>query len=280
MQKFKLNKKFIQTDTGKIFYYINNGIQKKPTIILLHGLSANHSAWLRVADNLLNYGYNCLIPDLRGHGNSDKSKKINNYNLTVFSDDLKQILDQEKINKIILTGYSFGGAVALEFAYRESSMVSNLILISANHANPLYYTKWKIFIPSINAILYLFSFLIIWQKRKKYHYYQPNKSNGYWKSTCMGFRTMPWSVNIWLLLKIAKLDFNKRPPLEKLPSLIIYSKHDPFISSQELSHLKTILPKASFVSSNNFSHFIATHSQDEISTTLINYLKKYENSNF
>lgn len=274
MSNLKLEEKWVNTKTGKIYYYSNCSIQNRTTVVFLHGLASNHTTWLDMAENFFQHGYNCIIPDLRGHGNSDKTKKKNFYKISVLSDDLEYIFRQENVGDIILVGYSFGGAVALEYAYHGSKKISDLILISTNHANPLQFTKWKIFIRPIIWILSLFAGLIFWQKRKTYHYYHPQEATGYWRSVWLGFQTMPWSVNIWLLLEMAKLNFYKRKPLVDLPVLIIYSKHDPFLSEKELNHMAKILPKAKIVASKNNSHFIATKSQNETSYNIINYLKR------
>lgn len=280
MQNFLLKEKSVKTKTGEIFYYANEKFSKKPTIVFLHGLASNHATWSDIALKFDRCGYNCLVLDMRGHGNSDKTKKKNLYKIAVFSNDLKLILEKENINKIILIGYSFGGAVALEFAYKNYEKLSDLILISANHVNPLFYTKWKFLIPIINFFLNLAAFLVLWQKKKVYHYYYPHQATGYWNSVWLGFETMPWSVNIWMLLEMAKLDFYKRGVLSGLSGLIIYSQRDPFLSTGELQHLSKILPKAELIASKNNSHFIATQSQNEAFEIIFNYLKKYENSYF
>jgi len=277
----EIKQKFVETKNkrGKIFYYTNEIKTNKPTIILLHGLSSNHTTWSYIAELLSKNSYNFILPDLRGHGYSDKTKNKNLYKLSIFCSDLKEIIEQEKISKPVLVGYSFGGTIAFEYANHNSEKISDLILISANHANPLHFTKWKFFIPVISFLLALSASLVIKQEKDSYQYYNPHQTNGYWNSVRLGFRTMPWSVNLWMLLMISKINPKKEILLKDLQTLIIYSKNDPFLYKNEIKHYKKILPKAKFVESKNKSHFIATESEEELSNIIIKYLEKYENSN-
>ena len=43
-----LKEKYIETESGKIFYYLDDDFPNKPTAVFLHGLSANHTTWLQV----------------------------------------------------------------------------------------------------------------------------------------------------------------------------------------------------------------------------------------
>lgn len=175
MNNSYLVEKSVQTDNGKIFYYLNKSFADKPIVIFLHGLSSNHTTWLNTIDLLNKNGYNSLAIDLRGHGLSDKTKNKKLYNLSVFSDDLEKIVQTEKINKFILVGYSFGGSIAIDYAIKRSQSLNGLVLISANHINPLEYKGIKFLTPLALGFINLLAFLLLWQKRKKYYYYQLKK---------------------------------------------------------------------------------------------------------
>ena len=138
-----LKEKFIETDKGKIVYWLDNSFPGRPTVIFLHGLSSNHTTWLNAMGVLHSHKYNSLAWDMRGHGSSDKTKKKGLYKLSVFSDDLEKIIKAEKIDNGILVGYSFGGSVAIDQVLKYPDSSRGLILISANHANPLEYNGFR-----------------------------------------------------------------------------------------------------------------------------------------
>ena len=82
------------------------------TLIFLHGLGGNLYAWNKIRDQLHNKNYSTIGIDLRGHGNSERPKKLDDYKLELFADDIHKIIKKEEINKFILVGHCFGGVVS------------------------------------------------------------------------------------------------------------------------------------------------------------------------
>ena len=239
-----LQQKWLQTGNGKICYFFSQEFENRPTAVFIHGLSSNHTTWLAATDALREQKLNYLMPDLRGHGYSDKTKRRNLYKFSVFGDDLKKIIEKEKLSQIILIGYSFGGYIALDYAIKNSFSPLALILISANHVNPLKYTKINFLTWPIFGILNLLAWLFLWQRRKKYYYYNQSTATGYWHSTFKGFTTMPISLNFWMLSEIANLDLSRDLAKIVCPTLIIKSKSDPFLSQTEADDMLSKIKSA------------------------------------
>ncbi|MDQ0194821.1 alpha/beta fold hydrolase [Paenibacillus wynnii] len=65
--------------------------------------------------------------DIRGHGRSEASKKEITYPLIV--EDIRQLMDELKIEKVFLCGYSTGGSVVLEFLLTYPDRASGGIVI-------------------------------------------------------------------------------------------------------------------------------------------------------
>lgn len=269
-----LEEKRLSGSRGKIFYYQGRFFAGRPAVVFLHGLSANHTTWLKIIKILEENQYNSLALDLRGHGLSDKTRKKSYYKIAVLSEDLKKIIGREKISKFILVGYSFGGSVALDYAAKNPGSVAGLILISANYVSPLKYKKINFLTPALSLILNLLALLLIWQKRKKYLYYRHGASRGYWHSVWIGLNTMPLSVNLWLLLEAILIDFKKALSKLTMPVLIVRGKNDPFLTEREASDLAAALPRAELLAAQNSSHFIASRSQAEVAQILLDFLKK------
>jgi len=272
MTENDIQKKWLETDSGKICYFINNSFAGRPFIIFLHGLSANHTTWISTANLLKKYRLNFIIPDLRGHGYSDKTKNPKLYKLSVFTDDVKKILEKETISESIFLGYSFGGQIALDYSTKYPNTVKALVLIGANHASPLIYGWLK----PLNRVTYLLirmiAWLFLWQKMKNYHYFEQGKSSGYWKSTFKGFSTMPISVNLWMLSEIANLDLRKEICNISCPTLIIKSDADQFISQAEMNDLKKNIKKSKLISLSGTSHFLATIFESKIAKIIDDFL--------
>jgi long-chain acyl-CoA synthetase len=123
------------------------------TLVFLHGFggSARQRRYqlAHFADR-----YRTIALDLRGHGLSDQPDGP--YDLATLLDDLDSALDALHVPKsFVLTGHSFGGALAVEYSLRHPSRVSHLILIAASGRYPLaWYFRWALHLPLplLNAV--------------------------------------------------------------------------------------------------------------------------------
>lgn len=274
MIKSDLVEKEIQTDKDEIFYYISENESSKPMVVFLHGLAANHTQCLEIIRVIEKAGFNCLVPDLRGHGKSDKSKIQKNYKFSVFTEDLRLILAKENIENITLIGYSFGGAIALDFSSRYPNRVKNLVLISTNYVSHFQYPGLGFLLPAINVLMSSFAFLLLWQKRKEYYYYRHDEALTYFRSVWLGYLTMPASINVWMLRNVILANFSKVISNIKAETLIIQAKHDPFITEAEVRDMKKMIPNCEVVKAVHESHFFATEAQVETANIILTFLEK------
>lgn len=269
-----LEKTFIETNRGKIFYFKNLSFPHAPTLVFLHGLASNHTTWNFAAAVSEKMGFNFLTPDLRGHGHSDKTKRRGWYKIPVFTDDLENIIKKENLDRIILVGYSFGGSIALDYAIKCPANVAGLILISANHVNPLRYKHLEFLTwPAYGAVQTL-AWLLLWQQRKNYYYFDQAKDSGYWRSTLKGYLTMPLAVNFWLLAQNAHLDFRRDLDKINCPTLLVKSQSDPFLSLKEINDMARQIKSSKIAIINEPSHFLASRHQEKIMEIISEFLKE------
>jgi len=272
----KIEKKYIETFSGKIFYFTNKNFDpQKETLVYLHGLSANHTTWEAFIDDTEKLGFNCLLLDLRGHGYSDKTIRRSNYTLEVFSKDLLLILEVENITKYSLIGYSFGGAIAIDFAGRFCDKGPRLLaLVSTNYISPFKYRHLIFFGYIYYSFLQFLALITLWHKRKEYLYYQHGKSVGYIDSLQNGFKTMPFSINNWMLSLIILLDLKEILPKIKSKTLIVNSAHDLYISQKETFDMERLIPDAKVSLIDVSGHYIGTNYQDKVRDVMIKFLKE------
>lgn len=99
----------------------------KPTIILVHGFTANKENWIRFAAYLTET-YHVVAMDLPGHGDS-----VKDFNLQYdFSDQViyvNEIVSYLKIEKFHMAGNSMGGAISALYAVAFPEQVQSLFLI-------------------------------------------------------------------------------------------------------------------------------------------------------
>jgi len=203
----------------------------------------------------------------------DINKKL--YKLDIFSDDLRAIIKNEQIKDFILVGYSFGGQVAIDYAAKYPEHIKGLILISANHAPPLKYLRLNFLTPVVSGGLNLLAALLLWQKRRNYHYYQHGQATGYWNSVWDGLRTMPISVNFWMLAQIAKINLKNEIKQIKAPTILVYGQKDAFVTQAEINIVVKTIPEAQLIISKNPSHFVGTNAQDETAQIILDFLNQY-----
>jgi pimeloyl-ACP methyl ester carboxylesterase len=280
--------KFVETGKGRIYYkFIAGAISRsreiapaaepifaKPTLIFLHGLSANHTTWTAVAEQFNRLGYDCLLPDMRGHGYSDKTKSRSLYHLPVFADDLDLIFKKENLSEVVLIGYSFGGSVALRYAVDHPGSVKNLVLISTNFVSPLDYHG----LGFLNFLAYTFvngfAWSMFWQGRRNYYYYDHATAKGYWHSTFTGWTAMPVCVNHWLLAELLKVDFSADLGKIKCPVLIVRGGNDPFLTKKEAVKMAEGISSSKLVQLDDSSHFLASKNQEQIFQVISGYLNE------
>lgn len=100
-----------------------------PPVVLLHG----HPMW---GDRWADRGYverlqdrfRLIVPDLLGHGDSDKPHDPAAYGNPNIAADVLAILDAEGVHAAHLWGYSWGSMIAESMAARSPSRVASLVL--------------------------------------------------------------------------------------------------------------------------------------------------------
>lgn len=101
-----------------------------PPALLLHGYAHTGQMWQRPVEQYLQRHYRCYIPDLPGHGDSDKLP-LEWFSLDNFTETFLQFCQALDLQNILLIGYSMGGMISLNLALRQAALVSNLVTVNA-----------------------------------------------------------------------------------------------------------------------------------------------------
>lgn len=99
-----------------------------PVLLLLHGLACDRTTWDRVIP-LLAKKYTVIAPDLLGHGLSDKPRA--DYTLGGYANGMRDLLTVLGIDKVTVVGHSFGGGIAMQFAYQFPERTQRVMLVSS-----------------------------------------------------------------------------------------------------------------------------------------------------
>lgn len=123
----------VTTNGIKTYYEDDPGPAGAPAepLVLLHGFTGSITQWTE-ARPLLAAERRVIVYDLRGHGHSDAPADAATYTMQAYADDLRDLLDALGIARADVLGSSFGGMVALEFAFRYPERLHALILSDAS----------------------------------------------------------------------------------------------------------------------------------------------------
>ncbi len=149
----------------------------KQTIMFVHGYAGCAETWEHQINHFVQ-SYRVVIPDLRGHGQSDAP--LTQYTMDELVADLYTITQQLDFpEKFILIGHSFGGSVCVEYANAHPEQLEKLVLIATAGEYPLpkvvsaamrlplaFYRLWWDYRPRWNAEIHVLKRMMLNNLRK------------------------------------------------------------------------------------------------------------------
>ena len=107
-------------------------------VVLLHGWCLNSGMWIYAQDALLR-GHEIITIDLAGFGRS--AGLAGPYSIARHADDLASVLVELHLRDVVLVGFAFGAAVALELASRRHPSVAAVVSVGIPDAGSSPYEK-------------------------------------------------------------------------------------------------------------------------------------------
>ncbi len=123
--------------------------------LILHGWGSRSDRWEKVSRIISEKGFNVIVPDLPGFGESQEPRKP--WSLDDYCKFVEEFSKQLKLQTIYLLGHSFGGSLAVKFALRFPGQIAELFLVGAACVRKR--TFKKNLSNRIAKILKIFSFL-------------------------------------------------------------------------------------------------------------------------
>jgi pimeloyl-ACP methyl ester carboxylesterase len=102
-----------------------------PTVALLHAFPLDKRIWDDIVDAVAEAGWDVVVPDLRGFGESAYSEDgpDDEPALSWMARDVLGILDRISVNSAVVVGLSLGGYVAMELVRQDASRIAGLALL-------------------------------------------------------------------------------------------------------------------------------------------------------
>jgi pimeloyl-ACP methyl ester carboxylesterase len=101
-----------------------------PPVVLLHGFPGTSDLWRNQIPVLVDAGYQCIAPDMRGRGRSNRLDSVSSYVLPNLVYDIAGIMDALGINRAHIVGHDWGAGVAWRFALTLPVRIEILTAVS------------------------------------------------------------------------------------------------------------------------------------------------------
>jgi N-formylmaleamate deformylase len=109
---------------GVRLHYYRTGNENKRPLLLVHGFSDNGLCWTPTARNLESE-YDVIMPDMRGHGLSERVQPGEKVDMAA---DLAGLIRTLELSSPIICGHSMGAMIAYQIGVRFPELTSALVL--------------------------------------------------------------------------------------------------------------------------------------------------------
>jgi epoxide hydrolase 4 len=118
---------------GITFHVASSGSEEAPSIVCLHGFPEGWMSWRATMGELTEA--RIFAPDLRGYPGS--SRPAHGYDVITLTDDIRALIEALGVDRPILVGHDWGGALAWIFAHRYSHLIRHLVVVNCTHPKTL-----------------------------------------------------------------------------------------------------------------------------------------------
>ena len=114
---------------GVTFHVASSGPKDAPAILCLHGFPEGWMVWRAVMQRLPEV--RIYAPDLRGYPGSERPP--DGYDMFTLTEDVRGLIEALDLDRPLLVGDDWGGALGWVFAHRYSDLIRGLVAINGPH---------------------------------------------------------------------------------------------------------------------------------------------------
>jgi len=223
----------------------------KNTIMFVHGYAGCAETW-EFQINHFAREYRVVVPDLRGHGQSDAP--LSNYTMPELVADLQAIAETLNLpEKFILIGHSFGGSICVEYATTHPERLEKLILLATAGEYPL---------PKVTALAY----------RIPTWFFRP-----WWK-----YRPR-WNAEIHVMKRMALNNLRLWKGWEKLhaittPTLIVTGERDRYFPRYVFDEVVEAVPNAEVYDVGSAKHKVQLERHNAVNRAITRFIEDKQRS--
>ncbi|MGE0587163.1 MAG: alpha/beta fold hydrolase [Cyclobacteriaceae bacterium] len=225
-------------------------------IILTHGALGSKNQLKMLAERL-SENFSVLSMDFEGHGEYHSDVQ---FSIDLFTRNLEEFIDRQKLWRVNLFGYSMGGYVALDFAGRHPDQVGKVITLGTKFDWTSEFALQEIKMLDPNKIE---------EKVPKFAQYleQAHSSND-WKEVVR--KTAGLMLGLGNGKRMVEDDFRKI----KSEVLVMVGESDHMVTLAESERIVELLPKGQLMSLNGTPHQIEKIDQEELARIIADQLQQ------
>lgn len=220
--------------------------QVDQTILFVHGYAGCAETWEYQANHFAR-DFRVVVPDLRGHGQSDAP--YTDYTMNEIIGDLEAIVERLALPpRFTVVGHSFGGAICVEYATRFPKRVARLALLATASEYPLpRAVAWAFRVP-------------------------PALYRALWK-----YRPM-WNAEIHVMRRMMLNNMQRwrgGPLLRSLsvPTLVITGERDTYFPRRVYEDLGKMIPNAEIVDVGSAKHKVQLERHQAVNRALDRFIR-------
>jgi pimeloyl-ACP methyl ester carboxylesterase len=120
-------------DVSLVVEETGDGSAGTPPLVLAHGLTATRRYVVHGSRGLERADHRVLSYDARGHGDSDPAPDRSAYEYPDLVTDLRNVLDDRDLDRVVLVGASMGAATTLAYTLANPDRVAALVQVTPAH---------------------------------------------------------------------------------------------------------------------------------------------------
>ncbi len=239
---------FVESE-GASIYYATYGTTGDP-VILLHGGMGNSDHWAFQVP-ALSTTHRVIVIDSRGQGRSSRPKAKPSYD--AMATDVLAVMDQLKLTKASIVGWSDGGEIALKLAVNHPERVDKMFILGANYdAKGSKPRRGK-----------TFSTFNIYSAKCRKDYARMSKTPKQFDAH------VQWLLPIWRNPMGFTQDQLKQIAA---PTVVADGEHDEIIELDQIKEMATLIPNAKLEVFKDTSHFAIWQDPESVNKALVELL--------
>lgn len=267
------NRQYVELSTGIKMAYVEMGDENGKPVILQHGMTDNSRVWSLSAPYFARAGYHVYMPDLRGHGYSDKPE-ASSYTVRDYATDLNAFMEAMNIEKADVVGHSLGSMTMQMFMFMFPERCDHVILVAST--------------PVTEEAVSSFGQVYMDMKDMKEDehpddaymeawYANPNPVDEEFLSNVMK-ESQQLPAHAWKAISAGiTLDSLAAiyPAIDNsIPTLIVHGTADAFFSNESQEELRSLMPFAEYTAYDGIGHNVEYEIPERLANDIMAFIEK------